>query len=47
MRTHIYIPSYDRIDTLMNTTLKLLTKHNIDKAMITIFVETEEMKKEY
>ena len=47
MRTHIYIPSYDRIDTLMNTTLKLLTKHNIDKAMITIFVETEEMMKEY
>ena len=47
LRTHIYIPSYDRIDTLMNTTLKLLNRHNIDKCMITVFVETEEMKKEY
>jgi len=47
LRTHIYIPSYNRIDTLMNTTLKLLDKHKIDKCMITIFVETEDMKKEY
>lgn len=43
----IFIPSYDRIETLKNTTLKLLTKHNIPKNIITIFVETEFMKEEY
>jgi hypothetical protein len=43
----IFIPSYDRPQTIKNTTLKLLTKHKIPNNIITIFVETESMKKEY
>lgn len=47
MNYFIFIPSYNRLEVLQNTTLKLLTKYNIPNDIITVFVETEEMKQEY
>ena len=38
----IVIPSYNRVDKLKNTTLKLLERENIDKKIIYIFVANEE-----
>jgi hypothetical protein len=38
----IVIPSYNRVDKLKNTTLKLLERENIDKNLIYIFVANEE-----
>lgn len=47
MNYFVFIPSYDRLETLKNTTLALLNKHNIPNNIITVFVESEEMKAEY
>jgi len=43
----VFIPSYDRLQTVQETTLKLLDKHKIPKNLITFFLETEKMTEEY
>ena len=42
MNYRIAIPSYNRIDKLLNKTLKLLKNYKIDDAKIDIFLENEE-----
>ena len=43
----IAIPSYKRPQTIKNKTLKLLSKYNIDKDKITVFVANKEEEKIY
>jgi hypothetical protein len=43
----IAIPSYNRIDQLLNKTLTLLDKENIDFSIITVFVANQEQYKLY
>ena len=47
MKYQIAIPSYNRATILKKKTLPLLKRFNINNSDIYIFVETEEMKKEY
>ena len=43
----IAIPSYKRSETIKSKTLQLLSKYNIDKHKITIFVANKEEEKIY
>ncbi len=43
----IAIPSYKRPETIKNKTLKLLSKYNIDKKKITVFVANKQEEKIY
>jgi hypothetical protein len=43
----IAIPTYNRPDTLLKSTIPLLEKHNIPKNIINIFVHNEEQLKKY
>ena len=43
----IVIPSYDRVDTLKNKTLKMLDKQGIDKKLIYIFVANDDEYNKY
>ena len=43
----IVIPSYDRVETLKNKTLKMLERQGIDKKLIYIFVANDEEYKKY
>lgn len=47
MNYEIAIPSYKRAATLKEKTLSLLTRHNIDPKIVTIFVANEEEKENY
>jgi hypothetical protein len=47
MKYEIAIPSYKRSKTLKEKTLSLLTKHNINPDLVTIFVANEEELKIY
>ena len=40
----IAIPSYKRPETIKNKTLKLLSKYNIDKKKVTVFVANDKEK---
>ena len=43
----IAIPSYKRPETIKNKTLKLLSKYNIDKKKVTVFVANDKEKEIY
>ena len=47
MKYQVAIPSYKRAETVREKTLKILEKHEIDPALVTIFVADADQEREY